>query len=98
MQCTVMFQEVCVLTTFPSCSAMSFQDHNEPALDGISFDLLNYADLRSFQLQLNKQFINYRLPLRDSRGAGPGATMFQELCSGGQVLLFWFHHQLVQLL
>lgn len=34
--------------------------------------MVNYADLRSFQLQLNKQFINYRLPLRESRGSGPG--------------------------
>jgi hypothetical protein len=60
------------------CCCATLQDHNEPALDGISFDIVNYADLRSFQLQLNRQFINYRLPLRESRGVGPGKDVVQE--------------------
>lgn len=62
-----------LLQDYRTCFVLSLlQDHNEPALDGITFDLVNYADLRSFQLQLNRQFINYRLPLRDSRGMGRG--------------------------
>jgi hypothetical protein len=43
------------------------QDHNEPALDALALDVANYADLRSFQLQLNRQFIAVRLPLREGR-------------------------------
>lgn len=62
-----------LLLTLPLCCCICccpLQDHNEPTLDEMS--LAQYADLRSFQLQLNRQFINYRLPLRESRGPTPG--------------------------
>lgn len=73
--------DLCASSTVP-CSYCAMQDHNEPALDGISFDIVNYADLRSFQLQLNRQFINYRLPLRESRGVGPGEGLGQSIRQG----------------
>lgn len=44
------------------------QDHNEPCLDALNNDLAQYSDLRSFQLQLNKQYIYTRLPLQNIRG------------------------------
>jgi hypothetical protein len=47
---------------------LTWQDHNEPTLDALQQDLLYYADLRSFQLQLNRHFLFYRLPLGGSRG------------------------------
>jgi hypothetical protein len=65
---------VCLLA-----ARLLFQDHNEPTLDEMS--LAQYADLRSFQLQLNRQFINYRLPLREARGPTPGALTHRGYCN-----------------
>ncbi|WIA15899.1 hypothetical protein OEZ85_012648 [Tetradesmus obliquus] len=42
------------------------KDHNEPSLDALDTDVVQYADLRSFQLQLNRHFLLQRLPVRDA--------------------------------
>lgn len=51
----------------------TLQDHNQPALDALDNDVINYADLRSFQLQLNRHYLIQRLPLRDSTGPAGAA-------------------------
>jgi hypothetical protein len=40
-----------------SCILFSLQDHNEPSLDALDTDVVQYADLRSFQLQLNRHYL-----------------------------------------
>ncbi|WIA36077.1 hypothetical protein OEZ86_007429 [Tetradesmus obliquus] len=42
------------------------KDHNEPSLDALDTDVVQYADLRSFQLQLNRHYLLQRLPVRDA--------------------------------
>jgi hypothetical protein len=36
---------------------LCLQDHNEPTLDALDTDVVKYADLRSFQLQLNRHYL-----------------------------------------